>query len=1188
MSDLVQRLVAAVDGHGRAGPVDDSASEMLRELRVSTSDDAAAVAQCIDALRRRMDDTKAEIEAELEANWPEYEKLVTSAAEMQAAMHEEAIRLKAEYNRIRHPETGLLPRRLKQLEIETEQCKLAQHEEQRKKVSAKIESFKESVEACKMILTEFGDLHDAADTIADLKSQLESIGDSEGIMSHSELENIYLKTREYVVHNVENVFWDAVTIQRNKGVVDIRIKASVPASLPNQAIDLKSVDKILRMLDIQNDIYSNLGRILIKSVLIPLIDSSAALLDQTNQITDASTESCLKFVLDESRKPRFEQVLSNISEVFRFLTLSLFPEASPSQECVNTVWSNLSSCLIDKALVPIIPKTPATLREFPVVVAKKCEDFEEEALAMGWTPSVSQHDSGGTKDHWRHLTEFCSKIETHYCLARSEYFMEVARSAIINDDFQFTNSAELIRSDSDSAVDLNEFFKYLPDEVENMSEIVNSPIYPKGSTGAECFTGFLAFPSCAVSRRAATIVNCLENILAEATAEGISSYCSSRLYLLTRDILTLDMTLTPIKNRALLNSLAQSAMIYHNDCFYTAHQLLTFERKYKHLLCSGGSSVMTQEEVGYTDFVAAYRNSGTAVFNGQLMVQKTNILEIISSLNGFSMNDPKRAVEVRRALEQVVLSIKQLSSVWAPPVSPPVFFSQVMAGLALWVFEAATAEVLELADIGDEESHLLHDILTGLETALLGSGGVSKRAVVRLIDGNRNVHARFRKTTEMLVMNFAGIMQLVRGGRAEFLGPDEDGGLGEFRAEEIVRLVRALFSDTELRTRNVEEILARMSGGKTENKKNPPARNTANVGARIHSPHQYLTGVDQCMMPHALLFRVSAAARGSGAVSSRLPRHPLNDLTPSAMLRLPMASFASASSRTADPDGPAKATRKKLRLLKKDAVAVPKRPPLPHVLFFKEKYATEATSATYAKLSGIAKTAAILKAIMARYKVLPAAEKEAYAKRYAEMKATYQKEYAKFLSSRTPEQLIVQEKVRTLQKKLNPEKHLSKVGKDPNAPKKPESAYLLFLKKNRGSADLSTVAKQWKALSAAEKIRKQPFTAEYLKAKERYIAAKENYEKSTGISETRKAINKALAKAVKKPTTGRKKKSVAGKRKSPKKASAIKKPVKRTSKVAKKTTVKRRTSKTAVKKVVRKPVKKAAKSGKKVLLSRKK
>ncbi|KAJ3344982.1 Centromere/kinetochore protein zw10 [Entophlyctis luteolus] len=1097
MSDLVQRLVAAVDGHGRAGPVDDSASEMLRELRVSTSDDAAAVAQCIDALRRRMDDTKAEIEAELEANWPEYEKLVTSAAEMQAAMHEEAIRLKAEYNRIRHPETGLLPLRLKQLEIETERCKLAQHEEQRKNVSAKIESFKESAEACKMILTEFGDLHDAADTIGDLKSQLESIGDSEGIMSHSELENIYLKTREYVVHNVENVFWDAVTIQRNKGVVDIRIKASVPASLPNQAIDLKSVDKILRMLDIQNDIYSNLGRILIKSVLIPLIDSSAALLDQTNQMTDASTESCLKFVLDESRKPRFEQVLSNISEVFRFLTLSLFPEASPSQECVNTVWSNLSSCLIDKALVPIIPKTPATLREFPVVVAKKCEDFEEEALAMGWTPSVSQHDSGGTKDHWRHLTEFCSKIETHYCLARSEYFMEVARSAIINDDFQFTNSAELIRSDSDSAVDLNEFFKYLPDEVENMSEIVNSPIYPKGSTGAECFTGFLAFPSCAVSRRAATIVNCLENILAEATAEGISSYCSSRLYLLTRDILTLDMTLTPIKNRALLNSLAQSAMIYHNDCFYTAHQLLTFERKYKHLLCSGGSSVMTQEEVGYTDFVAAYRNSGTAVFNGQLMVQKTNILEIISSLNGFSMNDPKRAVEVRRALEQVVLSIKQLSSVWAPPVSPPVFFSQVMAGLALWVFEAATAEVLELADIGDEESHLLHDILTGLETALLGSGGVSKRAVVRLIDGNRNVHARFRKTTEMLVMNFAGIMQLVRGGRAEFLGPDEDGGLGEFRAEEIVRLVRALFSDTELRTRNVEEILARMNG-------------------------------------------------------------------------------------------PAKATRKKLRLLKKDAVAVPKRPPLPHVLFFKEKYATEATSATYAKLSGIAKTAAILKAIMARYKVLPAAEKEAYAKRYAEMKATYQKEYAKFLSSRTPEQLIVQEKVRTLQKKLNPEKHLSKVGKDPNAPKKPESAYLLFLKKNRGSADLSTVAKQWKALSAAEKNRKQPFTAEYLKAKERYIAAKENYEKSTGISETRKAINKALAKAVKKPTTGRKKKSVAGKRKSPKKASAIKKPVKRTSKVAKKTTVKRRTSKTAVKKVVRKPVKKAAKSGKKVLLSRKK
>ncbi|KAJ3387566.1 exp1-like protein [Entophlyctis sp. JEL0112] len=237
------------------------------------------------------------------------------------------------------------------------------------------------------------------------------------------------------------------------------------------------------------------------------------------------------------------------------------------------------------------------------------------------------------------------------------------------------------------------------------------------------------------------------------------------------------------------------------------------------------------------------------------------------------------------------------------------------------------------------------------------------------------------------------------------------------------------------------------------------------------------------MLP-TFAFPVSALARRSIVGSSR---HRL--ATPSLTMRVPTASFASASSSASDPD---KETRKKLRLLKKEAVSGPKRPLRPHTLYFKENYAAEAESAPYAKLSGIAKSAAVMKAIMQRYKALPAAEKEAYEKRCAEMKKAYEQEYAAFISARTPGQLIVQEKVRNLQKRLNPEKPTSKVAKDPLAPKKPETSFFLFLKKNRGTANVSTLAKQWRALPAAEKL---PFMAEYLKAKEAFLVAKDNYEK---------------------------------------------------------------------------------------------
>ncbi|KAJ3211893.1 hypothetical protein HDU82_004583 [Entophlyctis luteolus] len=327
------------------------------------------------------------------------------------------------------------------------------------------------------------------------------------------------------------------------------------------------------------------------------------------------------------------------------------------------------------------------------------------------------------------------------------------------------------------------------------------------------------------------------------------------------------------------------------------------------------------------------------------------------------------------------------------------------------------------------------------------------------------------------------------------------------------------------------------------------------------------------MMLSALVFRVSVLSHGS---ASRL-----SALAPSSLMRLPAASFASAASSAKSPE--AKDTRKKLRLLKKEAVKAPKRPLSAHTLFFKDNFSSEAANPAYAKLTGIAKNSAVMTAVMARFKALPPAQKSVYEKRSAEAKAAYQKEYSKFLASRTPEQLIVQEKVRNLKKKLNPTKSVAKVGKDPKAPKRPESAFLLFFKKNRGSADVSTLAKQWKSLAASEKA---TFNAEYQKAKEIYNAAKEKYQKSTGIIGIRKALNKELEKAVKKPTTGRKKKSAVSKAKSSKKKTAAKrKPAKRTSRVAGKKTVKR--SAVKGKKPAKKPVKKIAKSTKKVLFSKK-
>ncbi|KAJ3004824.1 UNVERIFIED_CONTAM: Non-histone chromosomal protein 6, partial [Siphonaria sp. JEL0065] len=173
---------------------------------------------------------------------------------------------------------------------------------------------------------------------------------------------------------------------------------------------------------------------------------------------------------------------------------------------------------------------------------------------------------------------------------------------------------------------------------------------------------------------------------------------------------------------------------------------------------------------------------------------------------------------------------------------------------------------------------------------------------------------------------------------------------------------------------------------------------------------------------------------------------------------------------------------------------------------------------------------------------------------------------------------------------ISPTKNVSRVTKDPNAPKRALSAYTLFVKdisKNTVTApgakaiDTFTAnAKKWKTLSDAEK---KPYVDKAAKQKEAYSVAKEAYLKKTGLTEIRKSFDKDLKDAVKVVKKGRKKPSVIAKKvvKKPaakkkvatgkkvvKKATTTKKPIAKKSAVAKKAAAKKTT--TAAKKTVKK------------------
>lgn len=140
----------------------------------------------------------------------------------------------------------------------------------------------------------------------------------------------------------------------------------------------------------------------------------------------------------------------------------------------------------------------------------------------------------------------------------------------------------------------------------------------------------------------------------------------------------------------------------------------------------------------------------------------------------------------------------------------------------------------------------------------------------------------------------------------------------------------------------------------------------------------------------------------------------------------------------------------------------------------------------------------------AAYAALHGEEKEHYARRAAEAREQYAIELAKWQHTLTPEDVRIENAFRANQRKSGK----SRKGnlKDPNAPKKPLSAYFLFLKAIRSSPELTKqvfegesettkqsmlAAKRWRSFSDDEK---KPYLKQAELDKAEYDALRKQYE----------------------------------------------------------------------------------------------
>ncbi|KAF5322788.1 hypothetical protein D9619_000607 [Psilocybe cf. subviscida] len=141
------------------------------------------------------------------------------------------------------------------------------------------------------------------------------------------------------------------------------------------------------------------------------------------------------------------------------------------------------------------------------------------------------------------------------------------------------------------------------------------------------------------------------------------------------------------------------------------------------------------------------------------------------------------------------------------------------------------------------------------------------------------------------------------------------------------------------------------------------------------------------------------------------------------------------------------------------------------------------------------------------YACLSTAEKEPYKRRSQAMKDAREKEHDAYMRTLTPDDIKRENAFRAAQRKAG--KSRKSNIKDPNAPKKPLSAYFMFLQRIRSDPSLVKdifgdegettkqsvlAAARWRAMTDAER---QPFLAQAEQEKMEYEAARRVYEEGT-------------------------------------------------------------------------------------------
>ncbi|XP_012142032.1 zeste-white 10 kinetochore protein [Megachile rotundata] len=462
-------------------------------------------------------------------------------------------------------------------------------------------------------------------------------------------------------------------------------------------------------------------------------------------------------VLNKKKSPTYKSVLYNLELLFKFLhqyfNMIIYDDETFLKQIQPHLLERLSASLTADCISRIIPTSNADLKNFTPIV-QAINDFQYFLVKIGFI----------TNDQL-FLSEYTKNIDQLFINKVCQDLLSKARNIMKKD--------------------LHDCIIYEPQESLEFPE--DTYDYDKLKIEKKLSDNTFQLPKCQISKNTKEILDLARNILDEACFSSDS--CAVRLFYTCRNIFEMYTGIVPEHHRKFLETIPQQVAVFHNNCMYLAHHLITLGHEYRDKLPES----LHKLNLTFADQVLVLREVGSTCFLEHMKYQRNIIFDILkeSGLSALGQTSELHP-STERAMRQCIRQLELLKTVWLD-VLPVNIYCRTVGCIMNSMVEDLIIRVVSVEDIPA-------DVATEL-VALFNM--IVKRAP-QTFPEPQNIHQHVRKWEKFLELIH------VLGASLKEIEIRWDSGKGplarEFTAPQVKQLIRALFQNTERRSNLLASI----------------------------------------------------------------------------------------------------------------------------------------------------------------------------------------------------------------------------------------------------------------------------------------------------------------------------------------------------------------------------------------------